>query len=400
RSPRMAIQTRAPCQTTWFRESPVFSWSLAQMDSESGAASDSSNSNPSDSVANTKKKPATPETMLSGMGREFELPSLENVQQVKLASLVIPKTFLLSTELQQVPTIAKARMEFALTRGDKFNQTNTIEEKQKWYVGVGRTADKTEPVAIFQKTSDSVMFQWLPEAAKNRSAPFLRNCFLKFSLPNKQQTFVALRKPMRVPDLRMEKDGLGRKIEFEIPALPKMEVVSVKIRRMFVKETETRVLQPAVSKNVPAVMLLKREDARGFFRIVVSGDIRNGKVRLQSNLVFDKPSLGIQKQPVTSMEMIAGLKNQLSQQRNFRVAAWDQVKRNYKPEFKVEKEKIEKLKDEAEASLALIQQYENIMLKLIDQPIQFQVTAKLGDVELVLAESDPSIPLSSEKKKK
>ena len=113
--------------------------------------------------------PLDPDKSLAQFPRQTELPSIENIDEVKISDLVISNQSLLQTELLSPEWISRGRVSFELERDP--------DDNQRWIVAVKKSANQ-KPVAVasFRKTADAYLFQWLTEAARNRNAILLRNC--------------------------------------------------------------------------------------------------------------------------------------------------------------------------------------------------------------------------------
>ena len=242
--------------------------------------------------------PAPTETAgpFANFPRLTDLPPIENKEEVKLADLVIKKQYLLGAEIFCEPGVSKTKLIFDLRR--------TEEDKQKWVVGVKRRPkERPEDIAYFRKSENAFHFQWMPEAEKNKYANFLRNCFLKLILPEDQATFLTLRQPVKMPDLRLTEDSLMNEIEVDLPWLPHPDNVVIEVLPLRVQGVDSTVAISAIEKGIPGTIWLKRQDKTGFIWLQIEADMRS-KLKLQSNLVLISNG---QSKPIKSLQELADL---------------------------------------------------------------------------------------------
>ena len=341
----------------------------------------SSSSTAAKTPDSTPPKKAVPDNPFTNFPRITGLPEVADTKEMKIAPLTIKKTHLLAIEVLCIEGFSRTKLIFDLTRADKAGGTEKS-DKQKWFVGVKRRASETsDHIGIFRKSEDAFHFQWLPEAEKNKYAEYLRNCFVRLKLPNDTQAFLSLRKPMKVHDLRIGPEHLANKLEFSIPAMPHPDTVVMEVTPMRVKGTETNVINARIEKGIPGMIYLKRNDKTGFLRLQVAGELKS-KVRLQSNLILLAQG---QVQPVTNLAVFDTLKAQIAQEKSFR----QNELRNAKNEG--EKKSIQAKINKADGMAALMLTYEDTLSKLWNQPISIRVYSKLGNYQLMLAQSDPSV---------
>ena len=368
----------------WVTDARKFA-GMKDLDPSAGTNASTSSSSGKPDAKSDPKKQATNDEPLKTFPRLTELPAVSDTEEIKIAPLSIKKTYLLGAELVCEEGMSKTRLIFELTRGDKAGDGTSKENKQKWYAGVKRRAsEKPTNIGVFRKSEDAFHFQWLPEAEKNKYSEFLRNCFLRLTLPDETQTFVSLRKPMKVRDLRLTPEILTNKLEFSIPAMPHPETIVVEVTPLRVKDTETTVVRPRIEKGLPAQIYLKKNDKTGFLRIQVAGDIKS-KIRLQSNLIL---LIQDQANPVTDLSVFNTLANQLDQQRQFSAGQLAvATKENNAGKKKEWQTKVNK----AVSANELLLLYRDVLEKLWGKPISIRVYSKLGSYQLMLAVTDPKL---------
>lgn len=327
-----------------------------------------------------------PDGPFANFPTRVQLPDSSNPAEVKLADLVIKAQYLLAMELIAEPGFSKARAIFEIER--------TPEDKQKWSVSVKRRAKETgTPIAFFRKSPEALHFQWLPEAAENKLADYLRNCFIKLNLPDGQSRFLVLREPIKIPDLRISENALLNRQEIEIPWLPDPSVINVEVLPLRVQGTETNVIKSDVKPGSPAEIWLKRDDQRGFMSLQVFADMRS-KLKLQSNLVHGRlPNRVV---PISSTDEF----NALLAQTNQAVLAANQLYESNryieapygkKTEFREYVESLEKAAREASERQQDLMQYAETIKQLMNKPILVRIYAKLGKISVELATSDPAL---------
>ena len=317
--------------------------------------------------------------------RLTELPAIDDTAEFKIANLTIQPQYLLGAKIICEEGISKTRLIFELNR--------STEDKQKWMVGVKRRRkEKPTEIAFFRKSENAFHFQWLPEAAKNKFAPFLRNCFLKLNLPNEQTTFLTLREPIKIPDLRLTPDSLVNHLSFAIPAMPDPGTIVVEVLPMKIKGVETAIPNSRIERGIPAVIWLKGSDKTGFLWLQVSGDLRS-KLKLQSNLML--LIRGQAAKPVDSLTTLDELGAFLDRQAAISQRVHDQFNETAKmtkTEYEREKKKLASdARKKQNAKMKLIE-YREILPKVLNQPITVRVYSKLGNFQTMLAVTDSTRP--------
>lgn len=315
-------------------------------------------------VATTKpSQPVAAKTPFANFPEQVSLPAIENTKEKKLADLVIKRQYLLGVEIICEEGVARGKPVFELERSN--------DDKQKWNVTVRKSAKQRPlPIATFRKSENEFLFQWLAEASTDKTAAKLasnlRNCLLKLKLPEDQGTIVFLRTPIKIPDLRLDKESFSNELELLIPAMPAPETIVVDVLPLRIKGVETAIPNSRVEKNMPAKVWLKRSDKTGFMWIQVAGDLRS-KLTLKSNLVMRAPNGNIT--PVQSPKMLENL-----------AATMENMRRQSQAMHQGYSDANQKLND-----------YRATIPKIVGQPITVRIYAKLGNYQVPLAVSDPKL---------
>lgn len=330
------------------------------------------------STATTKPAPASPAGPFANFPRITHLPPVTNTNEFKIADLVIKKQYLLGAELISEKGVSRTNMMFEIRR--------TKADKQKWIVGVKRRPkEKPTDIANFRKTENAFFFNWLPEAEKNKYANFLRNCYLKLKLPDDQSTFLTLRRPVKMPDLRLTQESLVNSIDVEIPWMPHPENIVVEVLPLRVQGLESMVAKSGIEKGFPGKIWLKRSDKTGFLWLQVGGDLRS-KLKLQSNLVL---LMDGQTKPVKNLKELDNVANFIKQNELRAAAHNQQTQAGQAP--KTQKDLAQKQANEAAAMSARVAQYGEAVQKIMNQPVSVRVYAKLGKFQTILAVTDVSL---------
>ena len=356
----------------------------------------------SKSGAKPKPKPAVDlNAPFKSFPRLTELPPITDTNQFKIAPLKINQSYLLGAEMICEPGVSKTKLIFEMTR--------TQEDKQKWMVGVKRRAkEKPANIAAFKKSPDAFFFQWLPEAAENKYAEFLRNCYVKLKTPDDETTYLTLRKPIKVPDLRYFAENMINQREVVIPALPNLENIVIELLPPQVKGLDLRPGTLGIEPRQPGTIMLSRRDTNGFMWIQISGDLKS-KLQLQSNVMA---KYGNQVTAMSSLEDISGFIETLKQIQNQADALnaakqkekgpRGKSKRDKEINAQLGKEKAEFAK-QAKQAKALVDkavQYKDIVSKAANQPLHVRVYAKFGNLQTQLVETDAKLPQPKPESKK
>jgi len=316
----------------------------------------------------------------------FQLPPVDDSNPVTLTSLVIPANYSLTTELVSPEGIAPRAVFFELNQessGD--DQTWTVLSKKS------KTSSRSTPVATFTKTFDAVSFAWLPKAAKERTAVYLRNCLLRLSTPDGLSSVSKLRKPETVRSLRITKDDLSDTIKFNIEGSPDFDNIQIQLGPLQNPGRSVEVIDPLCTFSSPALVALKRREKTGqFLALLVSVQRSSGAIKLSAGLSFNGKML-------KSGSDLSALKNQLTG-----IAAVANQRLQTSP-------KDRELKSKAIAAQGNLNRMSEYLKSLewffegdggIGQPINFDVTADFGDGRVVLVKSNKNMVGKNKKKKK
>ena len=339
-------------------------------------------------VATTKpSQPVAAKTPFANFPEQVSLPVIENTKEKKLADLVIKRQYLLGVEIICEEGVARGKPVFELERSK--------DDKQKWNVTVRKSAKQRPlPIATFRKSENEFLFQWLAEASTDKTAAKLagnlRNCLLKLKLPEDQGTIVFLRTPIKIPDLRLDKESFSNELELLIPAMPAPETIVVDVLPLRIKGVETAIPNSRVEKNMPAKVWLKRSDKTGFMWIQVAGDLRS-KLILKSNLVMRDFNGNIT--PVQSPKMLNNLAATMENMRKQSQAMHQAFSRsNQGPQFAAQRNNLASQHKKHIQTNEKLTDYLGTIPKVIEQPITVRIYAKLGNYQVPLAVTDPKLP--------
>ena len=338
-------------------------------------------------VATTKpSQPVAAKTPFANFPEQVSLPAIENTKEKKLADLVIKRQYLLGVEIICEEGVARSKPVFELERSN--------DDKQKWNVTVRKSAKQRPlPIATFRKSENEFLFQWLAEASTDKTAAKLasnlRNCLLKLKLPEDQGTIVFLRTPIKIPDLRLDKESFSNELELLIPAMPAPETIVVDVLPLRIKGVETAIPNSRVEKNMPAKVWLKRSDKTGFMWIQVAGDLRS-KLTLKSNLVMRDFNGNIT--PVQSPKMLENLAATMENMRKQSQAMHQGYSSAHPgPNFATQRNKLAATHQQHNQTNQKLNDYRATVPKIIGQPITVRIYAKLGNYQVPLAVSDPEL---------
>jgi serine/threonine protein kinase len=338
-------------------------------------------------VATTKpSQPVAAKTPFANFPERFRLPPIEDTKEWKLADLIIKKQYLLGVEIICEEGVSRGKSVFELERSK--------DDKQKWNVTVRKSAKQRPlPIATFRKSENAFLFQWLTDASTDKTAAKLasnlQNCLLKLKLPEDQGTIVFLRTPVKIPDLRLDKESFSNELEILIPAMPDPETIVVEVLPLRIKGVETAIPNSRVEKNMPAKVWLKRSDKTGFMWIQVAGDLRS-KLILKSNLVMRAPNGNIT--PVQSPKMLNNLAATMENMRK-QSQAMHQGYSNANPgqNFATQRNKLAATHQQHNQTNQKLNDYRATIPKIVGQPITVRIYAKLGNYQVPLAVSDPKL---------
>ena len=349
--------------------------------------------------------------------RQKDLDAITNTKEQEIAPLEILQSHLLNAKLICDPgAVSKTKLIFEMTRLDKTpayvpKGEITQDKKQTWVVGVKRRArEKPAFIATFKKSPDKFFFQWLPEAAENKYAEFLRNCHLKLlAYGDEESTVLALREPEKVHDLRYSTGNMTNELEVDIPAIPNLENIVIEL--LPPKGQDLRPLSMRIEPDKPGTIMLSRRDNNGFMWIQIAGDLNKSKLKLRSNVMA---RYGNQVSAMSSLEEISAFigtlkqiqteANVLNAAKQKEPAAKGRSKKAKEQNAILSKEKADfsKRAKQADAVVKKAIDYKNILEEAAGESLNVRVYAKFGNYTTVLVVTDKneSQPAEPESKKK
>jgi serine/threonine protein kinase len=254
-------------------------------------------------AANSSGGAGKPSMYFSSLPEAVSLPSVDSVDQVKLAEVKIPSHFLMKTTIVSPEGIGRRSV---------FEMRRTEEDKQAWLVSVKRkkNASQGKDVAKFQKTADALNFQWLPAAAKEKSAAFLKNCLIEVSTPDDQSKLLMLREPITAPALKLTKQSIVDQLKLEIDALPDAERLQISLMG-FAKGDPPLVLVQGDVGRQPAIVSFRETEktADRFLSLQVAAVVKPKAITLKAGLVGRTPSAG--SQLIGNPQQLMAFRNQL-----------------------------------------------------------------------------------------
>ena len=325
--------------------------------------------------------------------RVTDLPPITDTNEFKIAPLKINQSYLLGAEMICEPGVSKTKLIFEMSR--------TPEDKQKWLVGVKRRAkEKPAIIAAFRKSPDAFFFQWLPEAAENKYSEFLRNCFVKLKTPHDETTYLTLRKPILIPDLRFTAENMTNQAVVDIPALPNLENIVIEVLQPKIKGLSLRPYVLQIEPRRPGKIELSRNDKGKGMWIQISGGIRN-KLQLQTNVMAmhqgrEAPMSSLEEISgfIANFQQIAGQLAEINDAKQKEKAAKGQSRKSKEQNAVLSNEKAE-LARQAKAAQSLVDRtvrYKDILSKAANQPLHVRVYAKFGDLQTQLVRTDAKLP--------
>ena len=210
----------------------------------------------------------------------FELPPTDSAELVKLTTepLLIPANYSLTSELICPDGVSSKRVFFEL---------NKSSDGQKWTVAVKKkeTASKSTDIAMFTKTPDALNFAWLPEAAKNKSAIYLRNCLLRLSTPDGRSTIAKLRKPSEIRPLRITEKNLSDTIKVEIEGAPDFNQIQIQLGK--INNPAITITDASITLDSPAKVVLGRVGrmTSDFLTLQIAAERSGGAIKLTAGLL-------------------------------------------------------------------------------------------------------------------
>ena len=314
---------------------------------------------------------------------EFELPAIDSSNPIKLtpSPLLIPANYSLTTELVCPDGVSPRRIAFELNKSTD-GQTWTVVAKKS------KTASKSTNIATFTKTFDALNFAWLPEAAKDKSAVYLRNCLLRLSTPDGKSTVSKLRKPVAIRPLRLTEDDVSDSLKIEIEGAPDFDQIKMQLRAFRRRGRVLEIIDPSITFDSPALVSLKFREKSAFMLLQVSAQRVGGGLKLNAGLFFDGKL-------VKSKEELIAIRNRFA-------AEVGNAQRRSNLKAAERKKQV----NAAEAMLGRMDQYLNSIEWLfaggggIGEAIEFDISADFEDGTVALVKSNKNLVNEDKKKKK
>ena len=315
----------------------------------------------------------------------FDLPAITSTEPVRLTKLLIPANYLLTTELISPDGISPRRIFFELNKSSSADQTWTVAVKKT------KSASKSTDIATFTKTFDSFNFAWLPEAAKEKSTVYLRNCLVKLSTPDGRGSTSKLRKPITVRSLRISEEDLSDTVKIELEGVPDFDRIQIQLGALRSKTRVIEVVDPSITLDSPALVALKhRENSGQFLTLQVFAERSGGGIKLTAGLVFNG---GVLK----NVGQLSAIQNQLE------AAVYSAQQR-----LKAKKSdgELKKQVTAATGNLRRMEDYKRAIEWLfkggggIGEPINFDIAADFDDGRILLVKSNKNMVDEDKKKKK
>ena len=235
-----------------------------------------------------------------------DIPEATDTKKVSLGKLILEEKQLLAAELLSSPSVGK--------RSPVFSMKRSADDNQQW--DISWNAKRGDPIVVakLKKSPGDLTFQWLPAAAENPSANYLRNCRMKLFTTSKSH-WMSLRKPFRIKGFKVGKDSLDVSVESEIPWLPSPGSITAQcsLIRMKVPPNSGRrpTLSPAeITKRSPARLYFSQNKSR-YLWVEISASISK-KVKLNAN-VFAQPNPNDRPQRMRTRADIAAMRGGLVQ---------------------------------------------------------------------------------------
>ena len=312
----------------------------------------------------------------------FDLPSIKSTDAKVLTKLEIPGNYFLSIELVSPVGIGQRRLFFELSEDSSVDEKWIVSSKKsrKSKVGVG--------IASFQKKGNEFVFAWTPEAANDKTAVYLKNCFVRLSTPDGRTRFSKLRKPNKsIRSLRISKENLIDELSFEIDALPSADRIKIQLGTLSNQERTIEVHRPAITFEAPAIVKLKSRESGGFMNMQVSAKRSARSIKLTAGLF-------LRGTPIKSYDQLVSFEKQL-EAANVSAQLRARGKKENSPELKQA--------SIAKANADRMADYKKSIDWLLDgggEAIDFEVVADFEDGRVMLAKSDKKVIYQSKKKKK
>ena len=318
-----------------------------------------------------------------------DLPEASDGQDFKIANLVIEKNHLLGLKLISEPVIARAKI--------KFNLNRSADDKQLWNVEL--TPKRSSPIAVaqFQKTPTEMKFRWLPAAAEEKNANYLRNCLLELATP-KDSTLLRLRSPADLKEFALGEDPASAELEVELPWLPNPQFIKVELQPFSIGKPSDKVgFEPRefITRDAGRIFFRDKQPDR-FFYIEVTAELRK-KAKLQAQMTVLLPNG--KAQSLRSLDDLAKFSTALGNESTaakYRSEQLDKLRADTRPP-NMSNEDLVKFRKEAKANAAKMtkmsavsRQYLELSKKLPGLVIPLQIYFEMENNRIILAESKQS----------
>lgn len=194
-----------------------------------------------------------------------DLPSAATTSDQKLGNLTIDSNYLLGLELLAEPIVGRGKVDFQMER--------SAQDKQLWNVTLAPKQGDPIAVAQFQKTEDKMLFRWLPAAAENEEANYLRNGLIRLFTP-KESHWVGLRTPVTVRGFKIEKNGTTAKLDVDVDWLPNSQAMKIQLEpfRTGLKDDDVGFSPREITPKDNGRIFFRKKTQDRFFFVEVSVD--------------------------------------------------------------------------------------------------------------------------------
>ena len=318
-----------------------------------------------------------------------DLPEASNTKDFKIADLVIEKNHLLGLKIISAPPIARSKIGFNLNRSS--------DDKQLWNVELAPKRSSPITVAQFQKTPTEMKFRWLPAAAEQKDANYLRNCLLDLSTP-KDSTTLRLRSPIEIEDFKLTEDGGAAKAQLELPWSPSPNSIKVELQPFEIGRRADRVsFEPRVFQTQDSGRVFFRDKpSERFFFIDVTAE-PGKKIKFEAQMTLSLPNGKLKS--LNSMEDLVKFSTALDAEKAaaaFRSEQLDKIRAKTRPPNMTNDELVA-LRKQAKAtasglanSFDLTQKYIKLSKEVSGKVIPLQLYFEIEEYRIVLAEAKNS----------
>ena len=321
----------------------------------------------------------------------IDLPLFTDLDDFKIADLVLSEKHLISLKLLTGPEVCKSKVLFDLVRSES--------NKQLWDVRLQRRKRETPvPIAQFQKTPSDFLFRWLPAASQYDEANYIRNCKIKASSPD-YLGWVGLRKPLKIEKFVFPENKTSVKLDVDLQWLPNPENLKIELtpfsieKRVKGKDRGNVYLEPKeITRNLPGIVFFRKDEKYRFLFLRVDADVR-AKLKLQCQMyVLGGTGKVLPLRKTNEMEELANalkLRKQEAMLRSQQAETADLPNGVTKTEFNQLKKELGRAADLAVQQSDVAEDYTKIVSELANRRIPFEVFFELGQQRIKLAYSEP-----------